>query len=106
MYRTEVWFANLPVHKNSCVQSGSRPVLILSGKSVSSVVTVLPMTLQLKKLKLPTHVIVNFCGSESLVLVEQIMTIDKIRLVNYMGVLDSEDMARVDIAVKKYLLEE
>ena len=103
MCKREIWFAHLPIRENSYVQGGDRPVLLLSSELMSSVITVLPMTLRLKRLQLPTHVVVNFCDGKSLVLVEQIMTIDKSQLISYMGALNTEDMMRVENAIKNYL---
>ena len=53
------------------------------------------------KAKLPTHVIVQADGleMESVVLLEQIRTIDKQRLIRYSGRLDKAAMGRVDHAI-------
>lgn len=105
--RMEVWYANLPMRKNSCVQGGNRPVVIVSNdicNEVSTVITVVPMTRQMKKLTLPTHVIIDAPdGGQSVVLAEQIMTIDKSRLDNRLGRIRDYDLEKVEIAIKEQL---
>ena len=56
--RGDIWFANLGTHPNSSVQSGTRPVVIISndiGNSHADTVNVIPMTRHLKKPELPCH---------------------------------------------------
>lgn len=59
------------------------------------------ITSKADKAKLPTHVIVHADGleTESVVLLEQIRTIDKQRLIRYRGRLDKAAMGRVDYAI-------
>lgn len=79
-----------------------RPVLIISndiGNRHSP--TVITSRVQTKS-KLPTHTAVNdFEGldKDSVVLLEQIRTVDKKRLKQYMGMMPTETMARVDKAL-------
>lgn len=93
--RFEIWFAELGNHYGSSVQSGSRPVLVMSNdvaNHYSSTLTVIPMTTVMKKLELPTHIPVSeadcqMYGShtylrESIALAEQVTTIDKKALRN------------------------
>ena len=57
--RFEIWFAELGDHFGSSVQSGSRPVLVISNdvaNRFSSTLTVIPLTTVQKKLGLPTHI--------------------------------------------------
>lgn len=101
--RMDVWYADLPLHSGSCVQGGSRPVVVISNdicNERNSVVTVLPMTRQMKRLELPMHVVVTSPdGEESLVLTEQIMTIDKSLLDNRLGSVSAEDMRKIESAL-------
>ena len=108
----EIWFARLDRHADSSVQGGNRPVLIVSNdinNSVSTVVTVLPMTSKPKKLYLPTHTwidsskLVRTEGEDEelgggLILAEQITTIDKERLVYRLGEL--KDKALISLIEK------
>lgn len=54
------------------------------------------------KTSLPTHRLLNSTselGKESIVLLEQIRTIDKRRLKDYVGFLDQSDMKKIDVAL-------
>lgn len=92
--RGEIYMARLYQDGESSLQSGIRPVLIVSNNKAnefSPVITVLPLTSKLKKRKLPTHVFVEGCGiRQSIVLVEQIMSLDQSRLIRKMGRLRPE----------------
>lgn len=101
--RGDIYYADLsPVVGSE--QDGQRPVLIIqndSGNRYSPTTIVAAITSQMHKRNLPTHVIIN--GSESMmksmVMTEQIRTIDKTRLDRYITTLDSETMHEVDLAL-------
>ena len=87
-------------------QTGIRPVLILQndiGNKFSPTVIAAAITSQSSKSKLPTHIQLKAQGyglpKDSVVLLEQIRTIDKIRLKEKMGTLDSFLMDSVDEAL-------
>lgn len=110
--RMEVWYARLPQKSGSSVQGGGRPVLVLSNdisNTMSSVVTVLPMTSRPKRLDLPSHTWVDadrFDGlrSGALILAEQITAIDQKRLVFRMGICKDEDaIRRIEGSVNEHL---
>ena len=105
--RMDIWFADLPLNKDSCVQGGSRPVVIISNdicNEVNSIVTVAPMTRQMKRLALPTHALILAPdGGQSIVLAEQITTIDKDILGNRMGRVRERDVPAVEAAIKEQL---
>ena len=102
--RGDIYYAELnPVVGSE--QGGTRPVLIISnniGNRHSPTVIIAAITGKVEtKAKLPTHTQVkNFEGldKDSIVLLEQIRTIDKKRLKQHMGVMPAEAMARVDKA--------
>ena len=55
----EIWFAELGNHYGTSVQSGNRPVLVISNDMAnrnSPIITVIPMSSKLKKLELPVHI--------------------------------------------------
>lgn len=88
-------------------QGGIRPVLVIQndvGNRYSPTVIVLAVTGQLNKARLPTHVPIDCAGTglvkDSVVLAEQIRTLDKRRLRERIGALRPEVMARVSEAVK------
>mgnify|MGYP004651377523 CR=1 FL=1 len=103
--RGDIFYADLsPVVGSE--QGGTRPVLIVqndTGNKHSPTVIAAAITSQTNKAKLPTHIELN--GREvgltknSVVLLEQIRTIDKRRLGEHMGRLDENMMNRVDTAI-------
>ena len=87
-------------------QGGIRPVLIVQndvGNKFSPTVIAAAITSQKEKTKLPTHIEVSSqsCGlaKDSIVLLEQIRTIDKQRLKEHMGRLDDGSMGKIDEAL-------
>ena len=114
--RYEVWFADLGDHHGTSVQSGNRPVLIISndvGNLFSNTVTVIPLTTKFKKLEMPTHVVLcqeDCCMlrpeamQDSLLLAEQITTIDKSALSNTLcRVFSQEKQSEIERAVAAQL---
>ena len=105
MKRGDIYYADLnPVIGSE--QGGKRPVLIISndiGNKHSPTVIVAAITgEEHAKAKLPTHIVVKDCSfldKNSIVLLEQIRTLDKQRLKQYMGILPNNIMARVDKAL-------
>ena len=101
--RGEIYYADLsPVVGSE--QDDTRPVLVIqndTGNKFSPTTIVAAITSKSDKAKLPTHVIVCAEGfaAESVVLLEQIRTIDKRRLIRYNGKLDKAAMGRVDHAI-------
>lgn len=102
--RGDIYYANLnPVVGSE--QGEHRPVLILSnnkGNRYSPTVIVAPITGNLNKTPLPTHVLIpKSCGLEkdSLALTEQIRVIDRSRLSDYIGRAGISVMPHVDMAL-------
>ena len=103
--RGEIYYADLsPVVGSE--QGGVRPVLIIQndvGNRYSPTVIAAAITSQRDKTRLPTHISVDAdgCGlaKDSIVLLEQVRTIDKQRLRERMGTLDMGSMDRVDRAL-------
>ena len=103
--RGEIYFAQLnPVVGSE--QGGIRPVLVVQndiGNQYSPTTIVLAITSQINKAKLPTHVELKAAtyGMErdSVILTEQIRTIDKTRLKQRIAVLKDELMEKVDQAL-------
>lgn len=88
-------------------QGGIRPVLVIQndvGNRYSPTVIVLAVTGQINKTRLPTHVPVSAAGTglqkDSVILAEQIRTLDKRRLREHIGTLRPEVMERVSEALK------
>lgn len=103
--RGEIYYADLsPVVGSE--QGGVRPVLIVQndvGNRFSPTVIAAAITSQRDKTRLPTHIQVNAdeCGlsKDSIVLLEQVRTIDKKRLKEKMGKLDEMDMGKINQAL-------
>ncbi len=103
--RGDIYYAELnPVIGSE--QGGKRPVLIISndiGNKHSPTVIVAPITSRVHtKAKLPTHTAIRDfedLNKDSIILLEQIRTIDKKRLQEYIGMLSANEMARVDKAL-------
>jgi len=103
--RGDIFYADLsPVVGSE--QGGTRPVLIVQndmGNRHSPTVIAAAITSQTGKAKLPTHI--NLSGPDvglsrdSVVLLEQIRTIDKKRLREHMGCLSESQMSQVDAAI-------
>jgi|GEM_PF-342614 len=116
--RGSVWFADLGLRTTSgllptYVQSGRRPVLVISNdlnNRYGTILTVIPFTGSPKRLDMPTHVVVvpsdvrnGYQPSEiyaSTLLCEQVTVLDKTRLVGYVGTVVNPDlMTRVETAL-------
>jgi mRNA interferase MazF len=104
--RGDVYFADLsPVVGSE--QGGVRPVLVIQndiGNRFSPTVIVAAITAQIQKAKLPTHVEIDAkkygFERDSVILLEQIRTIDKQRLTDKITHLDDEMMELVDEALQ------
>jgi len=104
--RGEVYLADLnPVQGSE--QGGIRPVLIIQndvGNHYSPTVIIAAITAKISKAKLPTHVEIkkDEVGllKDSVILLEQIRTIDKERLEDRIGELCAETMKTVDIGLR------
>ena len=103
--RGDIYFADLsPVVGSE--QGGIRPVLIIQndvGNKYSPTVICAAITSQMNKAKLPTHIALSSAvyalPKDSVILLEQIRTIDKRRLREHMGRLDEKQMTQIDNAI-------
>jgi mRNA interferase MazF len=108
VHRGDIFYADLsPVVGSE--QGGIRPVLIVQndvGNRFSPTVIAAAITSQKDKARLPTHIQLHTGGDgsglvrDSIVLLEQIRTLDKRRLREKMGRLDDTAMDRVDQALQ------
>lgn len=102
--RGDIFYADLsPVIGSE--QGGVRPVLIIQndiGNKYSPTVIVAAITSQINKAKLPTHIEISQeygLAKDSVILLEQVRTIDRKRLREKIGHLDDELMGRVNEAL-------
>lgn len=103
--RGQIYYADLsPVVGSE--QGGTRPVLVIQndvGNKYSPTVIACAITSQMTKAKLPTHIEVKQgqfgLPKDSVILLEQIRTLDKRRLKERLGELDAVHMSKVDRAI-------
>lgn len=103
--RGDIFYADLsPVVGSE--QGGVRPVVIVQndvGNRHSPTVIAAAITSRTEKTKLPTHIDVTAdrfgLSKDSVILLEQVRTIDKKRLKEKMGHLEDETMAKVNSAI-------
>ncbi len=104
--RGDIFYADLsPVIGSE--QGGVRPVLVIQndiGNKYSPTIIIAAITSQINKAKLPTHIEINApdygLPKDSVVLLEQIRTIDKKRLREKIGHFDEDMMSSVDECLK------
>ena len=104
--RGEIYLANLEPIKGS-EQGGIRPVLIIQNdisNKASPVIIIAAITSKLFEKDFPTNVKITKGESgldkDSTILLNQLRTIDKLRLIKRIGVLDNFTMNQVDLAIK------
>lgn len=103
--RGDIYYADLsPVVGSE--QGGIRPVLIIQndvGNKYSPTVIAAAVTSRINKAKMPTHIELKAkdygLNKDSVILLEQVRTIDKKRLREKIGFLDSELMKQVNTAL-------
>ncbi len=103
--RGDIFYADLsPVIGSE--QGGTRPVLVVQndvGNKFSPTVIIAAITSQINKAKLPTHIEISACdfglAKDSVILLEQVRTIDKKRLREKIGRLDDTLITKVDEAL-------
>lgn len=103
--RGDIYYADLtPVV--GCEQGGRRPVLVIQndvGNHHGSTVIVAAITSRKRKRRLPTHIglprLPTGLRTASFAMLEQVRTIDRMRLGAYIGRLDRESMDAVDRAI-------
>jgi mRNA interferase MazF len=103
--RGDIFYADLsPVVGSE--QGGIRPVIIIQndiGNKYSPTIIIAAITSQINKAKLPTHVEISSeeygLNKDSVVLLEQIRTLDKKRLKEKIGHMTDSDMKKVDTSL-------
>ena len=107
IHRGEIYYADLsPVVGSE--QGGYRPVVVLQnnkGNRYSTTIIVAPISSKLTKNPLPTQVMVenNCLEKKSVILLEQIRTIDKQRIREKVGFIDNKVMQQINEAIKTSL---
>lgn len=102
--RGDVYYCNLsPVVGSE--QGGIRPVVVVQndkGNKYSNTVIIAPISKKMSKPPIPTHVIFSsdYLNYVSMILLEQIRTVDKSRLEQWICMLDDKTMKEIDHALK------
>lgn len=110
IHRFEIWYARLSGLPGTHVQTGLRPVVVVSNEVAnqnSPVISIVPLTSKTAKgNNMPTHAVVRskYLCSPSIALCEQITTIDKTCLVNCVGLLSGPDTQRaIELCIMRQL---
>ena len=107
--RGDILYADLGGQYQGSMQGGMRPVVVVSNNMAnkhSTVITVVPPSTKIfKKKNLPTHVFVSAYRAEgleqhSIALCEQVTALDYGRIIENMGKVDEETLARITEAVQ------
>lgn len=104
IFRGQVYFTDLGERIGS-EQSGMRPVIIVQndiGNRNSPTVIVVPITSQIKKEEMPTHISLKRgfgLDEDSIALCEHVDTIDKQRLLDYVGHVSTFELRHIDRAL-------
>lgn len=103
--RGDIFYADLPNREGS-EQSGMRPVIVIQndkGNLYSQTVIVACITSRIKKLYMPTHVLLypgcTGLKKVSMVMLEQITTVDKMQLLDYVGHSSKYDLYKINRAI-------
>lgn len=102
--RGDVYYADLsPVVGSE--QGGIRPVVVIQndkGNRYSKTIIVAPISKKMSKPPIPTHVVFsdNSLSYVSMILCEQLRTIDKKRLGQWICTLDNDTVHRIDQAIR------
>lgn len=108
MNRGDIFYADLGNITNTNIQTGIRPVLIVSNNECnkySPTIIIAPLTSKIKRVDLPIHIKLtkdeeNGLELNSIVLLEQIRTIDKKQLLTKIGAVCKNDLINIDRALK------
>ena len=100
--RGEIYLVNL--QGEGSVQKGLRPVVVIQnnkGNHFSPTLQIAPLTCNIRKKQMPTHVKVSYewLGSESLILVEQARVVNKSELQYRLGSINELDTMKLNEAI-------
>lgn len=107
--RGDILYVDMGGQNQGSMQGGLRPVVVVSNNMAnkhSTVITVVPLSTKInKKRTLPTHVFVSAYKSEgleqrSIALCEQVTALDYGRIIENMGKVDKDTLARITEAVQ------
>jgi len=92
--RFEVWLVELNPTQGSKINK-RRPCVIISPNELSALETVIVAPMTTKGFKISSRIWLDFQGKTGLVILDQIRTIDKSRLIKNLGMIDSKTQVKV-----------
>ena len=113
--RGEIWYVDLGEFDFKSVEKGCRPAVIISmdkSNEKAGNVTLLPMTSRMKKEWYSSHIPIDSTDvvttgaskfSQSLILIDQIRTVDKADLVNRVGIVSHQKMLEVEDGIRAWM---
>lgn len=111
MNRGDIFLVELPISVAGHEQTGSRPALIVHNDDTSkilSVIMIIPFTSKLNAQRFQHTMVIqptkeNGLNQISILLINQLRAIDRKRIINKIGSLDSETMSKVNCEIKLLL---
>ena len=96
MTQFDLYMADLPYRENGNILRGMHPVIVVSNNLVnrySPVITAIPLTSKIKRLDMPTHILLYGSGlwKESMAVCEQVMSLDSSRCIYPIGHVHNSD---------------
>ena len=109
MKRGEIYLHDFGSNEGS-IQNGVRPVLVVQcdeGNQASTMTVIVALTSVIKKRYLPSHIVLGDkfgLKESSMVMLEQLKTVNQTELTEYIGFVDSEYLLRkISLGLKKHL---
>lgn len=104
IYRGDIYYVDFGNQPGS-VEHGIRPAMVIQndvGNRHAPTIIVAAITSEVKKLRQPTHLLIGKqfgLSYDSMLLLEQLFTIDKSQLRTYVGTADSEFLRQMDLCI-------
>ena len=101
--RGQIWWLNDDTNYDGSVQGKERLCVIISNNlnnANSSIVTVIPLTTQIKRLDIPTHTTFYVNNTQNMTLCECVKTVNMAKLYDYQGTCDTELLKDIDKCLK------
>lgn len=103
--RHDIWLVSLDPSKGSEIKK-TRPCVVISPNEISALATVIVAPMTSKGFDFPVRVKCEFQGKNGLILLDQIRSVDKQRLVKKLGSLDKRTARKVsDLLVEMFTYE-
>lgn len=100
--RGQIWWYRNNDSYDGSIQGGTRPVIIVSNdfaNKYSNTLLGIPCTTQVKK-NMPTHTVFDLNDTKNTALAENLMSLNRDKLVEYLGTLDEELMDKIEYNMK------